>query len=85
VTFAKEFAADNIRVNALAPGMVPTESACKEYTDEDFEYVVRREQLIGRQLTTDDMTRVLIFLLSDDAASITGETIRATGGGWLSI
>ena len=33
----------------------------------------------------DDITRVALFLCSEESALVTGETIRVTGGGWLSI
>jgi 3-oxoacyl-[acyl-carrier protein] reductase len=83
--FAKEFAGDNIRVNAIAPGLIGTENAKAEFTDEEFESAVTNRQLIKRRGTMDDVARVVVFLCSDDSAFITGETTRVTGGGYLSV
>jgi 3-oxoacyl-[acyl-carrier protein] reductase len=84
ITFAKELGGDNIRVNAIAPGMVSTENALAEYTTEELASI-RKAQVLSRAISVDDVTRVVLFLCSDDAALVTGETIRVTGGAWLSI
>jgi 3-oxoacyl-[acyl-carrier protein] reductase len=85
VAFAKEFAPDRIRVNAIAPTLSPTESVLAEYTDNEFGYSVEKRQLIHRRATLDDVVRTAIFLCSEEASFITGETIRVTGGADLSI
>ena len=84
ITFAKELGGDNIRVNAIAPGMVSTENALTEYTTEELA-MIREAQVLKDPITTDDVTRVALFLCSEESALVTGETIRVTGGGWLSI
>jgi 3-oxoacyl-[acyl-carrier protein] reductase len=84
ITFAKELGGDNIRVNAIAPGMVSTENALTEYTAEELA-AIRSAQVLKDPITMDDVTRVALFLCSDESALVTGETIRVTGGGWLSI
>ncbi len=84
ITFAKELGVDNIRVNAIAPGMVSTENALTEYTTEELA-AIRTAQVLNDTITMDDITRVALFLCSEESALVTGETIRVTGGGWLSI
>ncbi len=84
ITLAKELGGDDIRVNAIAPGMVSTENALSEYTAEELA-AIRSAQVLKAPITMDDVTRVALFLCSDESARITGETIRVTGGGWLSI
>jgi 3-oxoacyl-[acyl-carrier protein] reductase len=84
ITFAREFGSANIRVNAIAPGMVSTESSLAEYTADELA-AVRSAQALKQSISMDDVTRVALFLCSDESALVTGETIRVTGGGWLSI
>ena len=84
ITFAKELGGDNIRVNAIAPGMVSTENALTEYTEAELA-AIRTAQVLKDPITMDDITRVALFLCSEESALVTGETIRVTGGGWLSI
>ena len=85
IALASELSADGIRVNAIAPTMTPTESVLQSFTDEDFDRAVNTRQLIHRRATLDDVTNTMLFLCSDDASFITGETIRVTGGSALSI
>ncbi|MBO0729807.1 MAG: SDR family oxidoreductase, partial [Acidimicrobiaceae bacterium] len=85
IAFARELAPDGIRVNAVAPTLTPTENVLAEFSEEEFETSVETRQLVQRRSTLDDVTRSVLFLCSDDAAFITGETIRVTGGVALSI
>jgi NAD(P)-dependent dehydrogenase (short-subunit alcohol dehydrogenase family) len=85
VALATELGGDGIRVNAIAPTLMATESALAEYSEEDFDRSVATRQLIRRRGSMDDVTQTLLFLCSDEASFITGETIRVTGGAALSI
>ncbi len=85
IAFANEFSADGIRVNAIAPTLTPTDSVLAEFSDEEFQRSIATRQLVRRRATLDDITRTLLFLCSDDAGFITGETVRVTGGAALSI
>lgn len=77
--FAKEFGANGIRVNAVAPGTTEGERVAGLLSSED-----RTRQLggipLGRFATADDLSPVVLFLLSDDARYITGATIDINGG-----
>jgi NAD(P)-dependent dehydrogenase (short-subunit alcohol dehydrogenase family) len=85
IAFANEFSADGIRVNAIAPTLVGTESARAEYSDEEFDRSVATRQLVHRRGSLDDVTATMLFLCSDEASFITGETLRVTGGAALAI
>jgi NAD(P)-dependent dehydrogenase (short-subunit alcohol dehydrogenase family) len=85
VAFANEFAGDGIRVNAVAPTLIGTESALAEYSDDEFDRSVATRQLVRRRGTLDDVTQTMLFLCSEQASFITGETIRVTGGAALAI
>ncbi len=77
-TAAKELASRNITVNAVAPGFITT-----DMTDELPEDV-KRQMLgvipLGKLGSTQDVAKTVMFLLSDDAAYITGQTIHVDGG-----
>jgi NAD(P)-dependent dehydrogenase (short-subunit alcohol dehydrogenase family) len=80
---AKELGEDGITVNAVMPGMVPTEGS-KEINpgDEIFERLVQG-QAIKKQVMPEDLAGLIAFLASDDAALITGQSIIMDGGGYL--
>jgi 3-oxoacyl-[acyl-carrier protein] reductase len=76
---SRELGGDNIRVNTIAPGNTLSED------DPTPEVVAIREAAIGarslkRLQTPDDLVGTVLFLLSDDAAFITGQTIVVDGG-----
>lgn len=85
IALATELSVDGIRVNAVAPTMTPTESVLESFSEEDFERAVTVRQLIHRRSTLDDVTNAVLFLCSDEASFITGETIRVTGGAALTL
>lgn len=70
--------APSVRVNCLAPGWVRT--AWGEQASEYWQDRVRRETLLQRWGTPDDIAAMARFLLSDAAAWITGQVINVNGG-----
>ncbi|KAK8642233.1 hypothetical protein V6N13_011587 [Hibiscus sabdariffa] len=76
---ATEMAPDT-RVNAVAPGSVPTNFAAFITKDEAVRKVVEEKTLLQRLGTPEDMAAAAAFLASDDACYITGETIVVAGG-----
>ena len=85
VALATELSNDGIRVNAIAPGLIATENAMEDLPKEIVDDQVRKRQLIHRLGTMDDIVAAALFLCSDDAAFITGETLRVSGGFPLSM
>ncbi|MBA3259424.1 MAG: SDR family oxidoreductase [Gemmatimonadales bacterium] len=90
-TLALEWAPDGIRVNAIAPGPIPTEGVKKAFTapggtDADVpamdEYVARAIPL-GRWGTPDDVGQMVAFLASPAGDWITGAIFVVDGGSWL--
>jgi NAD(P)-dependent dehydrogenase (short-subunit alcohol dehydrogenase family) len=72
---ARELAADGIRVNAVAPGLIDTE----------IHPAGRLEKLtplipIGRVGAADEVAQTILFLLSDAASYVTGSVLRVAGG-----
>jgi NAD(P)-dependent dehydrogenase (short-subunit alcohol dehydrogenase family) len=76
---ARCWGAKNIRCNAIAPGMVCTESVAANVSDE-FKAKMLADICLPRLGTTDDMADAILFLLSDQASWITGQVISVDGG-----
>jgi|SRR5690554_67074 len=75
---AKEFASRNIRVNAVAPGFIETEMTAKLPETVVNNYL---ESIpLKRGGTATDVANLCIFLASEDASYITGQTIHIDGG-----
>lgn len=68
-----------IRVNAIAPAVVATDMVRALLTPEMRERIIARIPL-GRLAEEDDVARLAVFLASEDASFITGETIAVDGG-----
>jgi 3-oxoacyl-[acyl-carrier protein] reductase len=76
---AQELAASGIRVNAVGPGMVPTEGNAASYAGDRLEARARTVPM-GRVGRPADIADVIAFLVSDDARYVTGQIIYACGG-----
>jgi NAD(P)-dependent dehydrogenase (short-subunit alcohol dehydrogenase family) len=77
-TMAVELAADEIRVNAVAPGVTAT-PASLTYVDDDTERD-RRAIAMGRRGRPGEIAGAILFLLSDLSSYITGQTLLVDGG-----
>ncbi len=76
----KHFLAEhNIRVNTVAPGTVATARIKKSHNDERREAWLRSIPM-ARYGEPDEIAAAALFLASDDAAYITGQTIAVDGG-----
>jgi 3-oxoacyl-[acyl-carrier protein] reductase len=80
VAFATELAPEGIRVNAIAPGLMNTENALADLPRQLVDDLVHRRQLVHRLGTMDDVVAAMLFLCSDEASFITGETLKVSGG-----
>jgi NAD(P)-dependent dehydrogenase (short-subunit alcohol dehydrogenase family) len=80
--FAMALGARGIRVNAIAPGVVDTEMSSFAKTDAGSADVLGM-QVLQRLAQPDDISRALVFLASDAARWISGNTLRVDGGSKL--
>ncbi len=86
VSMANDFAADGIRVNGIAPGLVDSEAAVDWWNDaaragmEGIDQLLIGQQMIKRQGTMQDLAEMCLFLCSDGASFVTAQTILVDGG-----
>jgi NAD(P)-dependent dehydrogenase (short-subunit alcohol dehydrogenase family) len=78
---AKELSGRGIRVNAVAPGSTRTRLADDAFSKyPEVIPVLAANTALGRVGEPDDIGKVIAFLVSDDGAWITAQTIEASGG-----
>lgn len=75
---ARELAVNNIRVNAVAPGMIETEMGAK--IEENLRDHMLNKIIMGRMGKPCEIANVVAFLASDYASYMTGQIIRVDGG-----
>ena len=75
---AKELASRGIRVNAIAPGFV--ETGMTDTLPEEMKKAVLDTIPLRRFGTTEDIAKAVLFLASEDAAYVTGQTLSVNGG-----
>ena len=79
---ALELAPHGIRVNAIAPGL--TDTAQPRYGNTEDELAVMASAVpLGRMAQPEDIARVAVFLASDDAGHVTGQTMHVNGGSFM--
>lgn len=77
---AREFAAYNIRVNAVCPGVIETEMTAALRQNEAMMAKWLEDIPQGRLGHVDDVVQVVLFLCSQSAAYLTGQAINVDGG-----
>ena len=84
-SLAKEYAKKNIRLNCVSPGFIATDMT--KDLKEEFQSELLKNIPINRLGSCKDIANAVLFLASDEASYITGETIHVNGGmymAWLS-
>jgi len=81
---AVEWAPYNVRVNAVAPTFIETDFTREMFEDREFYQDVVARIPLGKLAQPSDVTGAVLFLASDLAHFITGETIKVDGG-WTAI
>lgn len=81
ISLSKELGARKIRVNSILPGSVETEGThTSGVMGSDFEQKLIANTPLGRMGQPEDIARAAVFIASDDAAWVTGETLAVSGG-----
>lgn len=75
---AKEVAPSGVRVNCIAPGVIMTDMM--EDFDGETINELKAETPLGRLGTPEDIAAAALFLASDNASFITGQTLGVNGG-----
>ena len=79
-SLAREFGADGIRANALAPGWVLTDKQREMWVTEEGLADHLRRQCLPRLLEPADIVAPCLFLASDASAAMTGQVLVVDGG-----
>ena len=77
---AKEWGQYNIRVNAVAPGLIKTRLSEALWKESDRYEAAVHETVLGRLGEPEDIAGAALYLVSDAASHVTGETILVDGG-----
>jgi len=77
-SLAREFGADNIRVNAIAPGLTLVEAT--EYVPEERHRQYIDGRAMHREQQPEDVNGAVMFLLSDASDFVTGQLLPVNGG-----
>jgi NAD(P)-dependent dehydrogenase (short-subunit alcohol dehydrogenase family) len=75
-----EWAKHGIRVNAVAPGPVETEGVLEVWKTPAMIAQAAREVPLGRLGRPEEIARAVVFVASDEASFMTGETLYVSGG-----
>lgn len=77
-SIAREYATRGITVNAIAPGFIETDMTAG--LNEEQRAHMLKSVPMGRTGTAEEVAAVIAFLASDEAAYVTGQTLRVNGG-----
>ena len=75
-SLSRELASRQVTVNAIAPGVIETAMAEAAFSEQQIKQLVPMK----RAGTTEEVAALVNFLVSDEAAYITGQTIAINGG-----
>ena len=78
---ARELASADVTVNAIAPGLIETPMTAK--LPSEARAAALSEILLGRFGQPEDVAELIVFLCSDRARFITGQTIQVDGGQYI--
>ncbi len=79
-TLAVELAPSNIRVNAIAPGLVDTKFAAAIVQNKDLVDLEAKRTPMARYAQPDEIAGAALYLASDASSFVTGHTLVADGG-----
>ncbi|KAI1352277.1 hypothetical protein F5Y01DRAFT_280436 [Xylaria sp. FL0043] len=82
-THSREFGKWGIRVNSVMPGAIATQRQIDEVLTPEYRAEVMAAQTIQRDLSPQEVARLILFLAADDSSAITGSSY-VVDGGWVS-
>jgi 3-oxoacyl-[acyl-carrier protein] reductase len=77
-TLAREYASRGVTVNAVSPGFIETDMTTA--ITGDLREALLRTIPLGRTGRAEDVAAAIIYLCSDEAGYVTGQTLRVNGG-----
>jgi NAD(P)-dependent dehydrogenase (short-subunit alcohol dehydrogenase family) len=77
---ATQHGKENIRCNAISPGLIVTPSTADTYANSTVGEMMLRHQLVPRFGRPEDIAEMAVYLASDAAGFITGQCIHVDGG-----
>ncbi|MEK9197737.1 3-oxoacyl-[acyl-carrier-protein] reductase [Ureibacillus sp. 179-F W5.1 NHS] len=80
-TTARELASRNILVNAIAPGFITTEMT--DELPEDIKSSMLNQIPLAKLGQPEDIAKAVVFLASNDASYMTGQTLHIDGGMYM--
>jgi NAD(P)-dependent dehydrogenase (short-subunit alcohol dehydrogenase family) len=81
-SLARDFGPDGVRVNSIAPGWIMTERQLSLWLTPEADAMRAERQCLKRRLVPEDIARVALFLSSEEASAITGQSY-VVDGGWI--
>lgn len=81
-TLAREFGVKGVRVNSIMPGAIATERQKRDVITPEYEAHVLERQALKRVLQPDDVSRLALWLVADDASAVTSQSM-VVDGGWI--
>jgi NAD(P)-dependent dehydrogenase (short-subunit alcohol dehydrogenase family) len=79
-SLARELGPHGVRVNAIAPGLIQTDFSEYYWKDETYRRRLEATQPIGRVGQPDEIGYLALYLASDEASYVTGQTFVIDGG-----
>ncbi|MBS2031839.1 MAG: glucose 1-dehydrogenase [Deltaproteobacteria bacterium] len=80
MSLSQELGASNIRVNAIAPGLVETKFAAAIVQNDEFKKHIVERTSLGRHAQPDEIAGAAVYLASDAASYVTGQVLVVDGG-----
>jgi dehydrogenase/reductase SDR family member 4 len=79
-SWAREFGPHNVRVNAIAPGLVQTDFSAYLWDDPGRRAAIMARQALPHLAQPDEIGFLALYLASDEASFVTGQVFVADGG-----
>ena len=79
-SLANDLGKNNIRINSIAPGSIATERQSKLWLNTKFKNEILEKQSIKKQLLSEDVASMVLYLASDVSSGCTKQNFIVDGG-----